>query len=142
MMRHSVERSIPAVVAGCAIVLGIALAAVHGADAPKDEWKAPAYAAKKKNPVPADEKAIAAGKESYLANCLSCHGEGGKGDGPAAPSLERPPGDLTSAKTQEQSDGSMFWKISTGRKPMPPVPKEVSETERWQIVDYVRTFKK
>jgi mono/diheme cytochrome c family protein len=127
-------------VGGCVIALGIALAGVRAAEPPKDEWKVPAYAAKKKNPVPADEKSIAAGKENYAANCTSCHGDGGKGDGPAAPALEHPPGDLTSAKAQEQSDGAIFWKITTGRKPMPPVPKELTEVQRWEIVNYVRTF--
>jgi mono/diheme cytochrome c family protein len=35
------------------------------------------------------------GKNEYLRSCASCHGETGKGDGPAAKSLPKPPGDLT-----------------------------------------------
>ena len=36
-----------------------------------------------------------AGREVYLRHCASCHGETGKGDGPVAASLRRPPSDLT-----------------------------------------------
>jgi mono/diheme cytochrome c family protein len=144
MMRPSRSFFIPLTAAAFAAALGVVRAypppAARAADPPRDEWKAPAYAAAKKNPVPADEKSIAAGKRTYAANCAACHGNGGKGDGPAAPSLERPPGDLTSAKAQAQSDGALFWKITTGRKPMTPAPKEVTEVQRWQVVNYVRTF--
>jgi mono/diheme cytochrome c family protein len=35
------------------------------------------------------------GREVYLRHCASCHGEAGKGDGPVAASLKRPPSDLT-----------------------------------------------
>jgi mono/diheme cytochrome c family protein len=35
------------------------------------------------------------GKNEYLRSCVSCHGETGKGDGPVAKSLPKPPGDLT-----------------------------------------------
>lgn len=37
----------------------------------------------------------ASGKDMFKAYCASCHGEGGKGDGPAAPALTTPPADLT-----------------------------------------------
>jgi hypothetical protein len=36
-----------------------------------------------------------AGKDLYKAYCEQCHGAGGKGDGPAAASLKKPPADLT-----------------------------------------------
>ena len=46
-----------------------------------EEWKAPARAARKKNPIPPDEKSLAAGKAVYAKECASCHGDAGKGDG-------------------------------------------------------------
>src|SRR5689334_20875951 len=72
------------------ITLG-ANASVAG-DLPKDlaeAWVAPARAARKENPIPADAKSIAQGKEFFTAACFACHGPAGKGDGPAAVSLER-----------------------------------------------------
>lgn len=35
------------------------------------------------------------GKETYRTYCASCHGESGKGNGPIAQHLRRPPTDLT-----------------------------------------------
>lgn len=37
----------------------------------------------------------ASGAAIYSANCATCHGETGRGDGPAAVGLEPPPADLT-----------------------------------------------
>ncbi len=43
---------------------------------------------------------VASGKQTYREYCASCHGEDGKGMGPAASALKTPPSDLTTlAKT-------------------------------------------
>jgi mono/diheme cytochrome c family protein len=107
---------------------------------PLDDWKAPDRAARKKNPVPADAAAIAAGKGIYAANCLACHGTGGKGDGPAAAAINPPPKDLSDPKIAAQTDGELFWKITEGKKPMPAFETLLSDTDRWKVVDYIRTF--
>jgi mono/diheme cytochrome c family protein len=36
------------------------------------------------NPILADEASIERGANIYTAQCASCHGDGGMGDGPAA----------------------------------------------------------
>jgi len=40
-------------------------------------------------------KRVAAGRLSYRVHCASCHGEGGRGDGPMARALKVRPADLT-----------------------------------------------
>ncbi len=105
------------------------------------EWKAPASADAKKNPLTTDATTIAAGKTVYVKECQSCHGKKGKGDGPSAKDLDIPAGDFTKAITQSQSDGALFWKISEGRKPMPSFKKKLNETQIWQSVVYMRTLK-
>ena len=105
-------------------------------------WKAPASADAKKNPLTADAGTIAAGKEVYTKECQSCHGKGGKGDGPSAVQLDVQAGNFTTTVTQGQSDGALYWKISEGRKPMPSLKKKLNETQIWQSVVYMRTFKK
>jgi len=35
------------------------------------------------------------GEDTFLRYCASCHGPGGRGDGPLAASLTKPPADLT-----------------------------------------------
>ena len=102
------------------------------------EWKAPARAARKKNPLTLDDKSIAAGQAVYAKECLSCHGKGGKGDGEAAKDLNPKPNDLTVAKVWEQSDGALFWKLTEGRKPMPAYDKLLSDDDRWNVINYMR----
>ena len=110
------------------------------ADAPPDEWKAPARATKRKNPVASDDKSIAAGKVVFTGQCLSCHGPLGHGDGPAAKDLNPKPRNLSDPAIQAQTDGSMFWKITEGKQPMPTFGKLISEDDRWNVINYVRTL--
>ena len=106
----------------------------------EEEWKAPPRAARKKNPIPADDKSKAAGKNVYIAQCLSCHGNSGKGDGPASKDLNPKPHDLNEPKVAAQTDGALFWKLTEGRKPMPSFEKLITEDERWHVINYIRTF--
>ena len=72
-------------------------------DAGSPAWAAPAQAAKKKNPIAADDKSIAAGKTVYVAQCLKCHGDAGKGDGPSANTLKPKPKDLSDPNITSQT---------------------------------------
>lgn len=106
----------------------------------EDNWAAPARASAKKNPVAAAAASIARGKSVYTAECLTCHGTTGKGDGPQAKDLEKNPGNLTNL--QGQSDGALFWKVSEGKKPMPTFTSKLSEQQRWDVVNYIKTLSK
>jgi mono/diheme cytochrome c family protein len=75
------------------------------------------------------------------ANCVPCHGEAFKGNGPAAIALNPKPADWTSPRVQDHSDGELVWKISTGRGAMPSW-KQLPERERWALVRFIRTLKK
>lgn len=123
------------VLAVTAVVAALALGASVGLARAQGEWKAPAEAKNLKNPV----KGVGNAKKSVETNCTSCHGAGGKGDGPAAAALPQKPADWTSARVQQLSDGEIFWKISNGRGAMPPW-KHIPEKERWEIVNYIRTL--
>ncbi len=123
-----------------ALALSLALAAwvmPHG----KDPWPAPEEAKKLKNPVPATEASVAAGKALFLDRCAQCHGEQGKGDGPDAPLYSVKAADFTDAHMMEEmTDGEIFWKISEGRRPMPSFKKQLTEEQRWQLVNFLRTL--
>jgi mono/diheme cytochrome c family protein len=52
--------------------------------------------------VPAPQTSPASGKEMYVSYCASCHGIGGKGDGPAATALKVAPPDFTTLSHRNQ----------------------------------------
>ena len=102
-------------------------------------WKAPIEEDEKVNPYNSDEDIIAGGV-AYTIYCSICHGEIGQGDGPAGGPLPIPPKDLTLKEVREQSDGAIYWKISTGKGNMVSYESVFSEKERWQLVSYIRTL--
>jgi mono/diheme cytochrome c family protein len=102
--------------------------------------KAPKKAVKMKNPFPVDEYSLERGKHSYQVDCVRCHGKEGKGDGSKSDKVNQVVSDLGSDVIQKQTDGELFWKISEARRPMPLT--EITDDQRWDIVNYIRTFKK
>lgn len=127
------------------IVLSIFLFSAHcSADAQSSKWSVPKSAVSVKNPVASDAASVKNGKTIYLASCAPCHGNGGKGDGPASASLSPKPADHTSAALQAQSDGTMFYEISAGHAhtAMPPFKAALTTDQRWAVINYIRTLAK
>lgn len=102
-------------------------------------WVAPASEKAKKNPLPSDKKTVEQGEKIAKVNCVSCHGSKGKGDGVAAAALNPKPADWTSKRVQDESEGEIFWKITTGRGAMPSW-RHLPENDRWAVVRYIRTL--
>lgn len=119
-------------------VLGIC----KNAHAQTKPWIAPPSAQANKNPITASPTVLKEAKTIYLANCSPCHGDKGKGDGPAAAALNPKPADHTSPVLAKETDGALFWKISEGRTPMPTYKTMLSENQRWELVDYIRSLSK
>jgi mono/diheme cytochrome c family protein len=99
------------------------------------------------NPIPDDQASLARGQSFYEINCAICHGKQGKGDGPVAEELIRKPADLTGPNAKILSDGEIFQVISDGVQPplgtkggMPPLKENLSITDRWDVVNYVRSL--
>lgn len=126
------------------LVLSLVLArlSAQSAGSQASDWVAPPREARKPNPLPDDQATIDKGKAVFMTQCISCHGETGVGNGPAAKDLAKHPGDLTSRGVQDQPDGALFWKISTGRAPMTAFQGTLSAEERWSVIRFVRTFGK
>jgi mono/diheme cytochrome c family protein len=108
------------------------------------DWRAPPSVANRPNPVPVNATTIELGKKLFVANCFTCHGPEGHGDGPGSAALEKKPADLPKRiKETGEKDGELFWKISEGRAPMITWKTSLSETQRWELVNYIRaTFAK
>ena len=95
------------------------------------------------NPTAADEASITRGAELYAINCQMCHGVTGEGNGTIAPFLVNfKPANLTSDVVQSKSDGSFFLTISNGLDGrMPALNENLTVSERWDVVNFIRTLK-
>jgi mono/diheme cytochrome c family protein len=91
--------------------------------------------------IAAEGKALFEGK----GGCYLCHGNSGKGDGPAAQlHSTHPSPDFTNCVFQnDRKDGELFWIIkygSPGTGMQALIPTLLSEEEGWKVVAYIRTF--
>ena len=78
------------------------------------------------------------GMQQYNNNCKSCHGDPGKKN---YSNLDPIPGDPASAEYQALTDGEMFFYITNGKgQLMPMFANAISESQRWDIVAYIRSF--
>jgi len=109
----------------------------------KGKWIASSSSKKIINPISAKKKSSSAkkGAKIFKQFCVACHGDLGKGDGTGSIALDPKPANLTSNKVQDQVDGEIFWKISTGRNGMISWEGIITESDRWNLVNYIRTLK-
>ena len=106
------------------------------------KWVSPALSAAKKNPIAPSQTSLAAGQKIYLKRCAACHGNTGNGDGPDAADLGIHPAKLSDPVMRAETDGELFWKITVGKKPMPNYGTRLSPTDRWNVINYLRTLAK
>jgi mono/diheme cytochrome c family protein len=133
---------IPLSCAAIALLLSSAVQ-TRAQEKPYVPWVAPADAKAVKSPLKATPDVIKAGQETFRENCEVCHGPKGDGTGPTAKTLTIKPANFTDPKLMSQeTDGSLFWKMSKGRGAMPSWEDQLSDTERWQLVAYIKTFSK
>lgn len=103
------------------------------------EWVVPAERKGKLSPFKFEDKTRKEGERLYLINCKSCHGTPGKGDFQA--NLVPQPADPATEKIQKNLDGELFYKITTGRGPMPSFKNSLSATDIWNVISFLRSFK-
>lgn len=94
-----------------------------------------------RNPFPPNQESLEIGEQAYLQTCQSCHGDEGRGDGPAGLSLDPPPADLVD-HVPDHSDEELFGFIHDGipGTAMAPVGDRLTNDEVWHVVNYLRTF--
>jgi mono/diheme cytochrome c family protein len=106
---------------------------------PREPWPVPEKFKTVKNPVPATPESVEAGKLVFVKECLTCHGPTGVGDGAQAKDLEVEVGNLR-RDIAKQADGELYYKISSGKKPMPEFVKTLKPANRWHVINYIRTL--
>jgi mono/diheme cytochrome c family protein len=92
------------------------------------------------NPVAGTVTSVEAGRVAYQATCAACHGVDARGGGPLAGTTAVTPPSLT-AHLDGHSDGDLFYWISNGMPGgMPAWADKLSETDRWNLVNYLRSI--
>lgn len=95
------------------------------------------------NPVQADGVSLQRGEALFGYHCTPCHGQGGQGDGSIVEFWRedaRKPPDLTEARIGEYSDETLYRIITQGLGGMPPLRENLTERQRWDVINYVRTL--
>jgi len=119
-----------------AVFVVIACAIIVDAQQARDRdpsWIAPTADAAKPNPLAGRSEALAGGEKVYRQRCAACHGDDARGT-PKAP-------DLAAPDVQAQSDGALFWKITSGNTHAGmPTFSFLPELQRWQLVLHVRAL--
>ncbi len=90
-------------------------------------------------PVKFSPEMVKQGEGIYLKNCQSCHGLPTKQNFAA---IKPSPGDLSEPRVGTQKDGELFYRISTGKAPMPEFRNILNEDERWSVISFLRSFHK
>ena len=125
-----------------AVVAASALAAGAFAYSREGDWtRGLNAAAGLRDTEPVTERTIATGSALFRERCVTCHGERGRGDGPASSGLRPPPADLV-LHVPQHSDGELFYMVSRGMpgSAMPAWRETLGERERWAIVHYLRVL--
>lgn len=93
------------------------------------------------NPKPVTEASLANGRMYYSINCAVCHGELGDGNGTMKqlnPAYGYSPSLLTEV-AKNHADGYIWGIQRNGRGSMPSYAR-IEESDRWDVVNYVRAL--
>ena len=93
----------------------------------------------RKNPIKFTEVSVDRGKKIYGTQCALCHGDKGDGKGGLATDMKLTVPDFTKPDTlKDRTDGELFAIIGAGSDTMPAQGSRLSETHRWNLVNYLR----
>lgn len=129
-----------------ALALGSIIAAVACSSSDGDGNAPGAGATPKAAAAPAVTPAmIEHGRGLYKANCAACHGEGGKGDGPASAVFKPPPQDHTDREYMDSmTDEDLARVIQMGGsvrgKPLMPSHPQIKGADLDALVAFTRSL--
>lgn len=105
-------------------------------------WMTPSTYKGLKNPVSATDENFIAAREHYADHCANCHANDGSGNTGMGRNLYPKSPDMRLPRTQQLSDGEIFYFIENGVRMtgMPAWSTGTPEGERasWQLVHFIR----
>ena len=91
-------------------------------------------------PFPVTEAVVNRGQERFNIYCSECHGRLGDGNGMIPSRGFRRPPSYHSAALRAAKTGHFFDVMTNGFGAMPPYAAQVSVSDRWAIVAYIRAL--
>lgn len=89
-----------------------------------------------------DQAFLDLGKKEYESRCATCHGAGGKGDGPGGTGLAKPPRNFTSNDgwVNGKDLAGMYLTLEKGIPPFMAAYSDIAPDIRLAMIHYMRTF--
>jgi mono/diheme cytochrome c family protein len=94
------------------------------------------------NPLPRTKEVFALGREAFRRRCAVCHGALANGVGSLTAAYGAKPANLQAKQFLDYPDGKIYWVIVMGKNAMPSHAADLSETQRWAVVHYVRALQR
>jgi mono/diheme cytochrome c family protein len=93
-----------------------------------------------RNPIPPTQESVQRGGQIYAERCAICHGDDGRGDGPAGLALRPPPADFRVHMAAGHTDAQLFDWIKNGfpGSAMPAFRDQLSPEDRWNVLNYIQ----
>jgi mono/diheme cytochrome c family protein len=105
-------------------------------------WMTPSIYKGMQNPVANTQENFLAAREHYADHCASCHANDGSGNTEMGRNLYPKAPDMRLPRTQELSDGELFYIIENGvmltGMPGWSTGTPEGETSSWQLVHFIR----
>ena len=105
-----------------------------------DEGDPPAGYSDLANPLDMSTQILDEGKAIFIRECMVCHGDAGRGNGPYRSTIQPGPPDFGDGSYGDYTDSDYFWRISEGVPwtAMPSWKLQYGEEDRWKLVHYIR----
>jgi mono/diheme cytochrome c family protein len=95
-----------------------------------------------RSPLPHTEEIIAQGEKIYSDFCVQCHGKEGQGNGPVVEKGGHPAPQAYNGPLKDLPEGKMFHTLTYGKGAMGSHASQLTKTERWKVVAYVKELQK
>lgn len=97
------------------------------------------YQIMERTPIIPDQESLQSGSAIFQRQCAVCHGEQGRGDGPAAKGMNQKPANfLDREHSAIYGPGEKFWIIGNGSgETGMPAFSDLSLMDRWHLVNHI-----